>query len=87
VRILTLAEHPTGVRESLERSVRWLLDGQKANGGWPPSARLRVPLPNVIDPDRESSAVFLDEIGVFTAATVVSALTAARDALAKVSYA
>lgn len=83
VRTLALADNLAGVREPMERAVVWLLDHQKEDGSWLPSARLRVPPPDAIDPETHPtpSFVFLDRAGIFTTATVLSALEAARSRL------
>jgi hypothetical protein len=81
VRILTLSSNAARVREPLERAVQWLLQSQLKNGAWPSSAWLRVPFPDVIDPDIGSHALYLDEVGVFTAVIAVNALEAARSFL------
>jgi hypothetical protein len=81
VRILTLSSNAARVREPMDRAVQWLLRTQLKNGAWPFSARLRVPFPDVVDPDKERHAVYLDEVGVFTAVIAVNALEGARSFL------
>jgi hypothetical protein len=69
-------------------AVARLLEGQRPDGSWPPSARLRLPYPDVVDPELQSDwvsggriegAIVLDEQAVFTTATVVAALTGRRE--------
>jgi squalene-hopene/tetraprenyl-beta-curcumene cyclase len=71
------------------RAVGWLLAAQSRAGGWKPSAHLRVPPPDVADPDAvrewgrdgtgEASigTIVRDQRGLFTTATVLTALGAA----------
>jgi squalene cyclase len=77
VRILHLAADAAAVREQRARSVAWLMHRQEPDGGWPASARLVAPRPDVTD--RAASpvppAASLDEARTFTTATVLSALT------------
>jgi squalene-hopene/tetraprenyl-beta-curcumene cyclase len=82
-----ILEHRMGATEA---TVYWLLQQQSASGAWPPSARLRVPPPKLIDAERlpnwgrggqgqESiGSIVLDVRGVFTTATVLWALHAIR---------
>ncbi|MGE0702606.1 MAG: prenyltransferase/squalene oxidase repeat-containing protein, partial [Vicinamibacterales bacterium] len=81
--VLTLSGDFTLVRDPLERAVSWLVNEQRGDGGWTPSAWMRVPAPDVTDPDLDKGthALFRDERGVFTAARAVSALTAASTSL------
>jgi hypothetical protein len=80
VLILVHALESARVRPTLDRAVRWLTETQQSDGSWKASAHLRVPPPEVIDPDSrpEPPAVFLDERRFFTTARVVAALAAAR---------
>lgn len=77
VRILRFDDR--GARH-LSRAVATLLTQQDADGGWPASARLRAPRPDVRDPERVSSGVdTVDGARTFTTATVLTALTAAGE--------
>lgn len=97
VRILATAagreerlSEPGAIVRSLARASDWLLRAQGPQGGWRPSARLRIPPPDLADPDAfrrwgrdgtgEASigTVVLDPQGLFTTATVLAALRAAR---------
>jgi squalene cyclase len=64
--------------DAAERAIAWLLATQNEDGGWPPSARLRIPEPRSIDPLAmpATTVTYIDE-GVFTTATVLSGLAAA----------
>jgi len=75
---------------SVERSrvLETLLAGQHADGSWTPSARLRIPPPDMTDPDsctqwkeggRGGRSVQVDGAGCFTAASVLLALHAAEE--------
>jgi hypothetical protein len=50
LQLLTLAPDFTVVRELCRQSGQYLLDRQRADGSWQPSARLRVPRPDCLDP-------------------------------------
>ncbi|HET6776377.1 MAG TPA: prenyltransferase/squalene oxidase repeat-containing protein [Actinomycetota bacterium] len=75
---------------ALGRASEWLLGTQGRHGGWKPSARLRVPPPDAADPESvqewgrdgtgEASigTIVRDQRGLFTTATVLAALCAAR---------
>jgi hypothetical protein len=65
-----------------------LLGSQGPDGSWDPSARLRIPPPEVVDPDRYEAwaeggrgggSVQSDHNACFTTAAVLLALAAARD--------
>ena len=82
-RILILSDQPQEVGNSLEQVVRWLLQHQNADGSWSPSAGLRVPPPEVAEPENYhhwvlhgsiEGAISLDQNGIFTTATVLQAL-------------
>jgi len=73
----------TGVSDGLadqgavERASRWLVDHQRTDGSWEPSARLRVPAPDAVDPlaSPATTLTYLDNDAVFTTATVLAALS------------
>ena len=50
LQLLTLTQNFTSVRKICLAGVQYLLDSQKVDGSWPPSARLRVPRPDTVDP-------------------------------------
>jgi len=55
--------------------VRWLVTAQHADGSWPASARLRVPMPGQVDASGQERMVnALDQNRVFTTAAVAAAL-------------
>ena len=93
VRLLSIAPESTvsgDVRRSRETAARWLLDRQLPSGAWEPSARLRVPPPDVINPEtftdwveggRIERAVVLDQNSIFTTATALVAITALQSRL------
>jgi hypothetical protein len=62
------------------RAVRWLVEGQREDGSWVPSARLRIPEPGAVDPlgSPGTTGTYVDGKGLFTTATVLTALCAAR---------
>ena len=73
-----------------ETASQWLLDRQLPSGAWEPSARLRVPPPDVVDPEtftdwveggRIERAVVLDQNAIFTTATALLAITALQSRL------
>lgn len=81
--ILTCSSNPESVRLPIARAVDALIDGQRADGSWLPSAALRIPPPNVPDPDsysnwqkggRGGGSIQLDRNAVFTTASVLRAL-------------
>ena len=90
LRVLALAEDHHSVAEPLKHGVQWLIQCQKPDGSWQPSARLRVPPPDLIDPESykgwrfngvgEGSigTIVLDQQGIFTTATVLEALATVR---------
>jgi hypothetical protein len=59
-----------------ERAVSWLLSQQRTDGSWEPSAQLRIPSPGQRDPVAAPHATsnYVDDLGVFTTATVLAAL-------------
>lgn len=83
IRTLNLCPDVTGVRSAMEKAVACLLDLQRTDGSWPPSATLRVPSPDVTDPDtyeewtlrgRIEGSIVMDERALFTTATALAAL-------------
>lgn len=75
VRILNLVDDPAVTRDHRRRCIAWLSAHQRPDGAWPPSARLRVPGPEVANPAGvESCTSTFDDAGVFTTATVLMAL-------------
>ena len=64
---------------AVARAERWLCRQQLADGGWLPSARLRVPAPAARDPFElpDRTLTYVDDEGLFTAATVLAALSGA----------
>ncbi|MEM7334543.1 MAG: prenyltransferase/squalene oxidase repeat-containing protein [Chloroflexota bacterium] len=83
VRLLLHCDDPQRVAEKVSAGVRWLLTGQQESGGWSASAGLRVPYPDMHHPEEYEhwlighpieGGVSLDQNGVFTTATAVSAL-------------
>ena len=55
--------------------VRWLVTAQHADGSWPASARLRVPMPGQVDANGQERMInALDQNRVFTTAAVTAAL-------------
>jgi len=63
-------------RGARERAVGWLLSQQRADGSWEPSAQLRIPAPDQLDPAAaaDTTSNYVDDLGVFTTATVLAAL-------------
>jgi hypothetical protein len=81
--ILTCSNNPQSVRLPIARAVGALMDGQRADGSWGPSAALRIPPPSVQDPDsyphwqkggRGGGSIQLDRNAIFTTASVLRAL-------------
>ena len=64
------------LRGARERAVSWLLSEQRADGSWEPSAQLRIPAPSQRDPlaAPDATSNYVDDLGVFTTATVLAAL-------------
>ncbi|HEX2086819.1 MAG TPA: prenyltransferase/squalene oxidase repeat-containing protein, partial [Solirubrobacteraceae bacterium] len=75
-RLLRLAPEVPGAREAHDRSVAWLLARQEDDGGWPASARMIAPRPDLVarPADGVPVAATLDDARVFTTAAVLSAL-------------
>ncbi len=70
-------------RSSISRVVEWLLSQQRVDGSWNPSATLRIPPPNCIDPENYPSwsidgkgggSIIIDKNSVFTTSSVLFAL-------------
>ena len=85
LRLLLLGddEHDDGHMERAASAAAWLLRSQRADGSWPASAALRIPPPDVEDPERYErwalhgrggGSILLDGRSIFTTATVVAAL-------------
>ncbi|MEH2070412.1 MAG: prenyltransferase/squalene oxidase repeat-containing protein [Nostoc sp.] len=83
LRLLTLRRQDTAVEAAIAKATDWLLAQQQPNGSWISSARLLVPLPDDLNPNKfnqwiyhgtiQGSLVF-DKHCVFTTATVLQAL-------------
>ena len=56
--------------------MNWLLSQQRTDGSWEASAQLRIPAPDQLDPAAapDTTSNYVDDLGVFTTATVVAAL-------------
>lgn len=64
-----------GAHEARAQAVRWLAAAQLADGSWPASARLRVPMPGHLDAHGQERMIeTLDQNRVFTTAAVAAAL-------------
>ena len=63
-------------RGARDRAANWLLSEQRADGSWEPSAQLRIPAPSQRDPVAapHTTSNYVDDLGVFTTATVLAAL-------------
>ncbi len=74
--LLTLAGSPGSSPASAAKSqaIGRLLETQRADGSWPPSARLRIPRPDSVDPLAKGAVHFIDDEALFTTATVLEAL-------------
>ncbi|MBD2616272.1 hypothetical protein H6G94_34395 [Nostoc punctiforme FACHB-252] len=83
LRLLILRRQDTAVQAAIAKVTNWLLAQQQPNGSWISSARLQVPLPDDLNPNKfnqwiyhgtiQGSLVF-DKHCVFTTATVLQAL-------------
>jgi hypothetical protein len=80
LRILMLAGNHSGSHDSIIRTVNWLIGRQNKKGYWPRSARLRVPPPYAMKPEKNTREMFvvLDHKRIFTTATVLTALESVR---------
>lgn len=83
LQLLLLDHQPETFREQRDRLVRWLLNHQNPDGSWNCSAGLRVPPPNIIYPETQpnwvlhgliENAISLDQLSIFTTATVLQSL-------------
>jgi squalene-hopene/tetraprenyl-beta-curcumene cyclase len=83
LRLLLLGDGRGGHMADPVPAAAWLLRSQRANGSWPASAALRIPPPDVEDPERYErwalhgrggGSILLDGNAIFTTATVVDAL-------------
>jgi hypothetical protein len=74
--LIALAAGGAPRRGARERAANWLLSQQRADGSWEPSAQLRIPAPNQRDPVAapHTTSNYVDDLGVFTTATVLAAL-------------
>jgi hypothetical protein len=63
-------------RGARERAANWLLSAQRTDGSWEPSAQLRIPAPRQRDPVAapHTTSNYVDDLGVFTTATVLAAI-------------
>lgn len=82
VAILRQGFGPSAV-EARETAIAWLFKNQRHDGSWVPSAELRIPPPDNVDPDnimhwsrysRGAGAILNDQHRTFTTATVLAAL-------------
>lgn len=89
LRTLLLASNPESVHEQVRAATTWLLQHQLPNGSWPPSARLRIPLPCDKHPDlyhgwvyhgKIQGSIVVDQRAVFTTATVLKTLQMVSEA-------
>lgn len=55
LRIIARANRPEGVPDALSEGLTKLLEWQRPDGSWPPSARLRVPRPDTLVPEPGTS--------------------------------
>jgi hypothetical protein len=61
----------------IARATWWLAGAQSSDGSWPPSAHLRIPDPLAVDPlaSPATTTNYIDDRGLFTTATALSALS------------
>jgi Prenyltransferase and squalene oxidase repeat len=87
--LLTCARADSQADAACDLILRDLIERQAPEGGWEPSAGLRVTPPEIDDPDttphfevgrKIEGGISLDQRGLFTTATALSALLAARRA-------
>jgi hypothetical protein len=80
---MLLARDLPDILLSMSRALTWLLASQEDDGSWLATARIRVPKHEVLDPDAADTAagslVILDRKRIFTTATVLATLHAAKD--------
>ena len=83
LRLLLLGDDPGGHMARAASVAAWLLRSQRPDGAWPASAALRIPPPDVTDPERYEQwtlhgrgggSILLDGGSIFTTATVLAAL-------------
>jgi Prenyltransferase and squalene oxidase repeat len=83
LRLLLLGKPSATLQGAIDLATQWLVEQQQPDGSWEASARLRVPLPDDLNPDRFDQWVYdgriegswgLDQHRVFTTATVLQAL-------------
>lgn len=81
--MLASADERRRAQEAIHFLLERLLKGQRQSGSWTPSARLRIPPPDVRDPEeyrswnhngRGGGSIVLDHQALFTTATVLKAL-------------
>ena len=51
LQLLTLTKDLTSVREIVLESIQHLIESQREDGSWQPSAKLRVPRPDILNPE------------------------------------
>jgi hypothetical protein len=83
LRLLLLNRDRQAIQSTLDKVLDWLLNHQQSDGSWVSSAGLRVPPPNMIQPDHYQDwhlhglvegGISLDQNRIFTTATVLQAL-------------
>jgi squalene-hopene/tetraprenyl-beta-curcumene cyclase len=86
LRILARADRNAETDVALEHGLAWLMTSQQPDGNWQRSARMRIPPPDLLSPDRKPDwgldgrgddsigTIVIDTNAVFTTATVVQAL-------------
>ena len=88
LRTLALAQDPRSVADDVTSLTDWLTERQARDGSWSPSARLRIPPPDEVDPEaytvwkvggKGGGSIVLDRQALFTTASVLVALVTARD--------
>ncbi|HTW08334.1 MAG TPA: prenyltransferase/squalene oxidase repeat-containing protein [Acidimicrobiales bacterium] len=74
--LITAPRRDTAIRLALQRAASWLVTAQREDGSWACSARLRIPGYDVTPPGTMPAVNYIDDKGLFTTATVLSALSA-----------
>lgn len=83
LRLFNLVPEPRTGAAARHRTVEELASLQRSDGSFPPSSRLRIPPPDVVNPDdwrgwrlggRGGGSIIVDQRAIFTTATVVAAL-------------